>query len=260
MTKDDILKELLAAYHGPGDAGEGTFAGDVLRACADAMAELWSTEIDGMEYRAFVSTAAGDDLTRVCADRGVERREGESDDSLRQRALAKLMSQPASGNADHYALWCGEAAGILRVRVLPRKRGNGTVDIVAVGLDGRAPEASALAAAQARVDEQRPVGADARVISAEETALQIAATVTLMDGADIAAVETGFASALADFCRDMALRTGTVSYAKVLRLLLDTEGVADVADFTLCGGGESLTLSETAAAVPGTVTLKEAGA
>ena len=79
-----------------------------------------------------------------------------------------------------------------------------------------------------------------------------------MNPADIAAVETAFASALADFCRDMALRTGTVSYAKVLRLLLDTEGVADVTGFTLCGGGESLTLAETAVAVPGALALEEA--
>ena len=126
--------------------------------------------------------------------------------------------------------------------------------------DYQAQLAEAREKAQAIVDRERPVGADARVVGADETALDIAATVTLMDGSDLTAVETAFSDALAEFCRDNALRTRTVSYAKVLRLLLDTEGVADVTDFTLCGGGESLTLSETAAAVPGTVTLKEAGA
>ena len=59
MTKEDILATLLAAYDGPGSGEEGSFAGDVLRACADMLAELWSTEIDGLEYRAFVSTATG---------------------------------------------------------------------------------------------------------------------------------------------------------------------------------------------------------
>ena len=257
MTRDEILAALLAAYHGPGSTREGSFAGDVLRACADAMAELFSMEIDGLERRAFVSTAVGDWLTRVCADRGVERREGESDDELRSRTLAKLASLPASGNADHYTAWCGQVADILRVRVLPQNRGVGTVDVVAVGLDGKAPEQSVLDEAQAIVDRERPIGADAKVIAADETALDIAATVTLMDGGDLSAVETAFSAALADFCRDSALRTGTVSYAKVLRLLLDTEGVADVTDFTLCGVGESLTLAETAVAVPGTLALEE---
>ena len=259
MTKEDILALLLAAYDGPGSAEEGSFAGDVLRACADMLAELWSTEIDGLEYRAFVSTATGEWLTLVCADRGVERREGEDDNSLRQRTLARLASLPASGNADHYAAWCGQVADILRVRVLPLARGAGTVDVVAAGLDGRAPDRSVLEQAQAIVDAQRPVGADARVVAPVETALDIAASVTLMDGASLSAVETAFLAALADFCRDTALRTSTVSLAKVLRLLLDTEGVADVTGFTLCGGDGSLTLDDRAVPVPGTLALTEVG-
>ena len=258
MTKDEILERLLAAYHCPGSTEEGSFAGDVLRACADAMAELWSMDIDGLERRAFVSTAVGDWLTLVCADRGVERREGESDEELRSRTLAKLASLPASGNADHYTAWCGQVADILRVRVLPLNRGNGTVDIVAVGLDGKSPARSVLDEAQTIVDTERPIGADAKVIAATETALDIAATVTLMDGGALSTVETAFGDALAEFCRDNALRTTTISYAKVLWLLLETEGVADVADFTLCGGDESLTLAETAVAVVGAITLTEA--
>lgn len=260
MTKNEMLAALLAAYHGPGTTEEGSFAGDVLRACADAMAELWSVDIDGLERRAFVSTAVGDWLTLVCADRGVERRENETDEELRSRTLTKLASMPASGNADHYTAWCGQVADILRVRVLPLNRGKGTVDIVAVGLDGKSPAQSVLDEAQAIVDAERPVGADAKVMAAAETALDITATVTLMDGAALSAVETAFGAALVAFCRDNALRTTTISYAKVLRLLLDTEGVADVTDFTLCGVTESLTLAQTAVAVPGTLTFAEANA
>lgn len=257
MTKDELLQALTAAYHGPGSTEEGSFAGDVLRACADAMAELWSTEIDGLERRAFVSTASGEWLTRVCADRGVERREGESDEALRARALTKLASLPASGNADHYAEWCGQVADILRVRVLPLARGNGTVDIVAVDTTGRGPAQEVLAEAQAIVDAERPVGADARVIPAEEIGLEISATVVLMDDGVLDTVKAAFEAALAEFCRENALRSSTVSYAKVLRLLLDTQGVADVTAFTLCGGEDSLSLSDTAAAGVGTVTLTE---
>ena len=73
MTKEEMLRLLTAAYTGPGSAAEGTFAGDVLRACADGMAQLWSMEIDGLERRAFVSSAVGEWLTAVCADRGCVR-------------------------------------------------------------------------------------------------------------------------------------------------------------------------------------------
>ena len=257
MTKDEILTRLAAAYTGPGSAEEGTFAGDVLRACADGMAQLWSMDIDGLERRAFVSSAEGDWLTAVCADRGIQRREGETDEELRQRALAALAATPASGNADHYAAWCGRVSGILRVKVLPLHRGNGTVDIVAVGLDGKAPAQSVLDEAQTIVNAERPIGADAQVIPAVETAVNVTAGVKLMDGGDLTAVQSAFGSALAAFCKENALRTDTVSYGKALRLLLDCTGVADVSGFTVNGGTDSLTLATGAVPVAGTLNLTE---
>ena len=92
MTKEEMLRLLTAAYTGPGSAAEGTFAGDVLRACADGMAQLWSMEIDGLERRAFVSSAVGEWLTAVCAARGCVRKEGETDEALRARPLAALAA------------------------------------------------------------------------------------------------------------------------------------------------------------------------
>ena len=250
MTKEEMLRLLTAAYTGPGSAAEGTFAGDVLRACADGMAQLWSMEIDGLERRAFVSSAVGEWLTAVCADRGCVRKEGETDEELRARTLAALAATPASGNADHYAAWCGQAADILRVKVLPLARGNGTVDIVAVGREGKAP-------GEAQLDQIRTQGADARVIAAAETAVNVAASVTLMDGGSLEGVKTAFSQGLTAFFRDNALRTRVVSHGKALRLLLDCAGVADVSGFTMNGSGDSLTLTEGAVPVVGTLALTE---
>ncbi|MCI2056268.1 MAG: baseplate J/gp47 family protein [Oscillibacter sp.] len=258
FTKDAILTRLTAAYTGPGSTDEGSFAGDVLRDCADAMAELYATAIDGLALRAFVSEAVGNDLTNLCADRGVTRLDGEGDEALRARTLARLSALPASGNADHYTAWCTGVEGILRVKVLPLARGNGTVDILAVDTAGRAASTALLAAAQAVVDANRPVGADAQVFAPTETGLNVAATVTLMDGAALSTVQTAFTAALTAFCAENALKTSTVSYAKVSRLLLECSGVADVTGFTLQGGTQSVTLAARAIPVAGTVTLTEA--
>ena len=257
FTKEAILERLIAAYTGPGSTVEGSFAGDVLRACADAMAELYSTEIDGLEQRAFVSTATGDWLTKVCADRGVDRKSGESDEELRERTLQKLSAKPASGNADHYAAWCMEEADILRVRVLPLRRGAGTVDVVAVDTAGKSPARSVLEAAQRRVEANRPIGADAVVLGALEVELEVAAEVKLSGGVTLESVRTAFTDRLTAFCKENALRADAVSYAKLLSMLLDTDGVTDVAGFTVNGGYESIDLEETAVAVVGFVDLAE---
>lgn len=152
MTKDEIFAAMEKAYTGAGSTVEGSFAGDLLRACADGCAELWSTEIDGLEERAFVASAAGEWLTRVCADRGA-----------------------------------------------------GTVDIVAVGQDGRAASAAAVAAAQSVVDEKRPIGADAKVFAAVEKPLNIAASVVLSEGASLEGAVNAFKGAFTAFCREGAL-------------------------------------------------------
>ena len=257
MTKDQALSLMLEAYAGPGGTGEGTFAGDILRACADAMAQMWSMDVDGLARRAFVSTAVGDWLTAVCADRGVDRLDGESDESLRQRTLKKLSGSPTSGNADHYIQWCCSVPQVLRAKVFPLRRGPGTVDVTIVDADGRAPQEEVLAAAQAVVDQQRPVGVDAKVTAPVETPIQISASVTLMDGAQLEPVKAQLEKEMAAFLKEIALNTQTVSYAKALRLLLDCAGVADVTGFTLNGGDESLVLEDNAVGVCGDILLRE---
>ena len=42
MTRDEIFAAMEAAYQGAGSTIEGSFAGDILRACADGCAALWS--------------------------------------------------------------------------------------------------------------------------------------------------------------------------------------------------------------------------
>lgn len=188
--------------------------------------------------------------------RGAPRRRGRR--NARSRALESLKRQGASGNADDYAAWCGTVEGLLRVRVLPLARGAGTVDIVAVGQDGRAGERGRRSrAAQSVVDEKRPIGADAKVFAAVEKPLNIAASVVLSEGASLEGVVNAFKGAFTAFCREGALTTRLVSYARVSAILLDQEGVADVTAFTLGGAGTSFALGEREIGVPGTVTLTE---
>ena len=255
--KEDFLELLKKVYPGPGSVEEGSFAGDILRACADVLAELYSVEIDGLARRAFVSTAQGEWLTAVCADRGVERGEGESDESLRARTLEVLAALPASGNADHYCAWVQQAGGILRSRVLSCVRGNGTVDVVTVGMDGRAPSDFVLTNAQAEVDAKRPVGVNALVRAGEEVPVDIAATVWLTKDGDLDSVMIAFRTALKEYLREHALAQTTLSYAKLLGLLLDCQGVADAENFTVNGVMSSLVLEEWEIPVVNEVAMKE---
>lgn len=57
----------------PASAAEGSFVGDVLGAVAAELAGIYSVELAGVLDNAFVSTASGDALTRLCQNYGVDR-------------------------------------------------------------------------------------------------------------------------------------------------------------------------------------------
>ena len=89
------------------------------------------------------------------------------------------------------------------------------MDIVAVGQDGRAASAAAVAAAQSVVDEKRPIGADAKVFAAVEKPLNIAASVVLSEGASLEGVVNAFKGAFTAFCREGALTRPASSATRV---------------------------------------------
>lgn len=257
MNEGRNFAAMEKAYTGAGSTVEGSFAGDLLRACADGCAELWSTEIDGLEERAFVASAAGEWLTRVCADRGVERRAGEDDETLRSRRARKPQAAGATATPTITPRGAARWRAFCACACCPSRAARGRWTLSRSGRTGRAASAAAVAAAQSVVDEKRPIGADAKVFAAVEKPLNIAASVVLSEGASLEGVVNAFKGAFTAFCREGALTTRLVSYARVSAILLDQEGVADVTAFTLGGAGTSFALGEREIGVPGTVTLTE---
>ena len=83
--------------------------------------------------------------------------EVESDASLLSRLLFKLRNPPSSGNAADYKRWALEVPGVFSAKVYPLRAGLGTVDVVITG-DNVAPNAALITAAEAYINEQRPVG------------------------------------------------------------------------------------------------------
>ena len=93
---ESILGRLKEGLSGKVSAMEGTVTGDILQAVAAELARIWSQEVDSVTQRGFVSTAQGTWLDAACGDYGITRKEGESDESLRQRTLEHIRRQGAA--------------------------------------------------------------------------------------------------------------------------------------------------------------------
>ena len=103
----------------------------------------------------------------------------ESDGALYERIHAYLSRPATSGNAYHYEQWALEVAGVGAARVFPLWNGAGTVKVVLV--DGGMEPASAeiVAAVQAHIEAERPIGATVTVAAAAPLSINVTAAVTL---------------------------------------------------------------------------------
>lgn len=140
---------------GTGEAATGGVACEAVT--AGALADLVAATVtfvsapSGIQAQASLTLAGGSDA--------------ESDAALLARLLDYMSNPPAGGTAADYRLWAMEVDGVADATVYPLRQGPGTVDIVITGEDG-IPDAAVVAAAQAKIDAERPCTAKAATVYA----------------------------------------------------------------------------------------------
>lgn len=166
----------------------------------------------------------------------------ESDEVLRERALEHIRTPAISGNIAHYIQWAREVPGVSKVKVFDLARGNGTVDVVLIA-DNNEPAPEILIEQVAEhIEEERPIGADVLVESAEAVEIQVSAKVLVQEGYTAPMVQAELMELLTTYCEETAFSSYVISYLGIVSLLFDCPGVVDVTDYTINGQGQSLTL------------------
>ena len=94
----------------------------------------------------------------------------------------------------------------------------------------------------AYIEEKRAVGAEVTVVSAEGVDIRIAATVQLTEGAQIAAVQQEFQTAVQDYIAQTVFDNPFLSYNRLAFLLMGVPGVRDYTALTLNGGQDNIDL------------------
>lgn len=134
--------------------------------------------------------------------------DAESDDSLRQRVLARIQAPPMGGSATDYVAWALQVPGVTRAWVYPLEDGVGTVRVRFVR-DNDAeliPDSTKVAAVQAYIDERRPVCAQVLVSAPIAAPLDLSIQVT----PNTSAVRAAVTAELADVLRREAKPGGTI--------------------------------------------------
>ena len=140
-------------------------------------------------------------------------------------------------------------------RVFPLWNGAGTVKVVLV--DGGMEPASAeiVAAVQAHIEAERPIGAAVTVAAAAPLSINVTAAVTLDGSAPLSQVKTEFEATLDTYLMELAFSASTLRYNQVAYLLLSIPGVSDFTALTINGGTGNVSIGDEQVPVKGTVTL-----
>lgn len=177
---------------------------------------------------------------------------GESDDALRARVIASYKTLPNGANAAYYETRALAVDGVAAVKVLPKNRGVGTVDVVVASQTG-SPSAALVAAVQSALDAEREICVDIAVSAPTAVTVNVAAAVKPESGKTFAQVKSAVESAVS------ALFTGRLLGLPVLRAALTSViySVPGVSNCVLTAPAADVAASATGLPVLGTVTITE---
>lgn len=184
--------------------------------------------------------------------------DNESDDALRARVLFRLQMPATSGNSYHYQQWALEVDGIGAVKVLPLWNGNGTVKIIVASSAMGEINSDTLAAVTAHIEEVRPIGAAVTVVSAAAVTVNLAAMVSISSDTTLAAVQEEWGEKVGAYFKEIAFDAESVSYNKLVYLLMSCSSVNDYTSMIANGGTSNIALSAEQIPALGTVTVNAA--
>ncbi|TBL71365.1 baseplate J/gp47 family protein [Paenibacillus thalictri] len=185
----------------------------------------------------------------------------ESDESLVERYLIKVRSPGTSGNKADYVQWALEVPGVGAVQVYPLWQGPGTVRVVVLNADKRAPEEELVEAVQNYIcpatagtgEGRAPIGANVTVDAAEEVPIDIQAKLILSGGATVAAAKSAIEDGVRDYLKQLAFNDSLVRNKRISAILLEVAPIIDFEDFTVNGVTSNIELGPGQVAVLGMV-------
>lgn len=185
-------------------------------------------------------------------DQGEGGTDRESDEALYLRVVEARQRPATSGNGWDYRRWALAVEGVGEVKVVELRNGPGTVGLTLTDSGFRAASPEILQAAEAYIQERRPVGASVAVEAAEEVPIAVEARVVTL-GTTAQAVQEElerrlkeqFQRMIRQKCQAIVYkpeedRPYTLLYNRVLTLLLSIDQVDTFTTLTVNGGEEDI--------------------
>lgn len=182
----------------------------------------------------------------------------ESTEALLRRYYTRVREPSLSGNVSHYKQWATETAGVSAALVEPVWDGAGTVRVLLVSDEMRAPDPQIVDNARENIEKNKPIFGELTVEPVTELEIDVTADVVLREGATISDAEEDLVDKLTDYFADLVNDAeDTVRYARVVNILFTMNDVIDYQSITINGGTDNISYPITEVPVVGSVVLND---
>ncbi|WP_128896326.1 baseplate J/gp47 family protein [Longirhabdus pacifica] len=190
----------------------------------------------------FITTVIGD-LSSVLSVTNDKQTEGgtdeESDKELLDRYLEHVQQSGTSGNANHYLQWAKEVPGISEALVKPLANGPGTVKVIILGDDKKAPSTEITEDVDKHIEKVRPIGADVTVEAATEIPITISVKIEWLDGykgqRTLEQLQQKITEDITQYLASLAFADPIVRRSQIGNVILDLEAVKDYDELYING-------------------------
>ena len=242
-------------------SGAGTGTGRLQSADAGAVYNVGEGSIDRM----YVNLAGLETFHNAQAEGGTD---PESDSALLMRIRERVQRPVTSGNGYQYRQWALGVPGVGSAKVVELQNGPGSVGIMLVDSNFLPAAEEIVADVSAAIEAQRPIGAQVTVTAPAGVEIDVAASVTLVPGADAATVQQALAQGVSQYIRDLIDdhytpvyydpqddAGFTLVYNRVLAVLLGIREVENFSSLTVNGAAADIPLTAGQVPVPGEVVV-----
>ena len=191
----------------------------------------------------------------------------ESDQSLRQRYYDSLFGIAFGGNIADYKQKVLQMQGVGAVKVYPTWQGGGTVKLVILTSEYKAPSQELVDMVQTAIDPTQnqgqglglaPIGHVVTVVGAQQTTVDVTARITYQNGYYFDRIQSALEQTIEDYFNELNQSWGNeknlvVRISRIESRILDLEGVLDVSDTELNGQMRNIEIDENNIVVRGQV-------
>ena len=177
----------------------------------------------------------------------------ETDDELRQRYFEKVSLPATSGSKYHYIMWAKEVSGVGDAKCIPLWNGNGTVKVIIIDANKGTASDELIAEVTEHIEENRPIGAEVTVESAEPKVIDVSVSVVTAIGIDEETAKNKVSESITKYLQKNAFSNTYISYAQIGGCILACDEVTDYSNLLINGETVNVEISETEVPVLGGV-------